>query len=457
MSIPQKTDEMTLCIEKMTYGNAGLAHLAGKAVFVEGALVGDIVRAKIVQNRKHSIHASTTEILAPSLFRVSSTCKNESECKGCTWGCLDYSAQLSAKQQNIIESLSHIAGVAQRRAKSLVRPCLPSPQAWGYRNKLEMQGVLDPNGKIMIGFHPFGSFDDRSLVPLDFCPLAHREIAHDATALQGALRYLQGAKNKNGNFDIFRIGLRHSQKTGSLEIALWTCPGPLPRKAVATTLGSALHPTSIVRVIADKGKARKIKGFEVLSGSGYWKEHLNDYQLKVSAPSFAQVNTECAEVLINTVHENLDLDGRKQVADLYAGAGTFTIMLAKSGARVFAVESASNAVKDLRRNAEENKVEVDIVGGDAARELGKLNKMDAIVLDPPTSGIGKTMILAIKNTSPHQIAYVSCNPSTWARDVSRLAKIGYSLKKVVPVDMFPQTYHVELVSIFEKGHPCLKK
>ncbi|WP_288284972.1 class I SAM-dependent RNA methyltransferase, partial [uncultured Senegalimassilia sp.] len=248
-----------------------------------------------------------------------------------------------------------------------------------------------------------------------------------------------------------------SVRTRETEVALWTRPSGFPRAAAAKMLKSSLKATSVVRVIADPGKARKIKGLEVLDGKGIWTEQLCGARYVAHAPSFFQVNTAQAEKLVEQAVLALGgsigdagpagLDGML-VADLYAGCGTFGVALARAGADVIAVESAASSVRDLRRNADENSVDIDVIGGDAARELPQLGGLDALVVDPPRAGLADGVPADIAAARPSRVVYVSCNPATWARDVRRFEDVGYRLERVQPVDLFPQTYHVELVSCF---------
>ena len=138
------------------------------------------------------------------------------------------------------------------------------------------------------------------------------------------------------------------------------------------------------------------------------------------------------------------------MADLYAGGGTFSVPLAQADAEVLAVEAAGSSVRDLRRNADMNAVDVEVIGGDAARELPELGDLDALVVDPPRAGLADGVVESIAAAAPARVAYVSCNPATWARDVARFENEGYRLTSVQPVDLFPQTYHVEVASVFER-------
>ena len=362
---------------------------------------------------------------------------------------VSYEEQLRAKRANTVAALSRIGGWDKVRAEELVEACRPSKRQMGYRNKLEMNCATDENGRLVLGFMQEKS--DHLLTP-DCCPLAHKAIEKAPKVLAGALRYLQGAGGGVGggtDLGLFRVGVRHSVRTKSTEIALWTKPGPFPRAAAVKVLGSALKATSLVRVLADPGKARAVKKVEVLHGKGFWEEELCDTRFKVSAPSFFQVNTAQAEVLVNTVLESLDLDEDARVADLYCGVGTFTLPLELEADEVLAVESAASSVRDLRRNADDNGAWIEVIGGDSARELPAMGELDTLVVDPPRTGLADGVAESIAAAGPERVAYVSCNPSTWARDVARLEQCGYELVRVVPVDLFPQSYHNELVSIFK--------
>lgn len=445
--------EETITVERMGYGSEAVGRLAsGKAVFVEGGAPGDVAEVEVVEEKPAFARARIARILEPSPARVEPRCGAGEACGGCPWQHLSYEAQLEAKRANVRAALERTAGFDAARAEALVEPCLPSKRQWGYRNKLEMGARRDERGVFQLGFHREGTHD---IATPDSCPLAHDALKKAPKALRGALKFAQGSSD----LGIFRVGVRHSLRTRDLEVALWTAPGAFPRAHIAKTLKSALKATSIVRVMADPGKARKIKGVETLDGKGCWEEELGEARFLTSAPSFFQVNTAQAEKLVaeavaglgGTVGEDgpEGLDGLL-VADLYAGGGTFSIPLAQAGADVLAVESAGSSVRDLRRNAEMNGVDVEVIGGDAARELPELGGLDALVVDPPRAGLADGVVESIAAAAPARVVYVSCNPATWARDVKRFEQEGYRLVRAQPVDMFPQTFHVEVASTFER-------
>ena len=445
--------EETLRIERMGNGAEAVGRLAsGKTVFVAGGAPGDAVRVEVVEEKASFARARIVAVEEPSPLRAEPRCPHGDACGGCPWQHLSYEAQLEAKRANVVGALVHTARLEAARAEDLVRPCLPSKRQWGYRNKLELGAARAENGEFLLGFHREGTHE---IATPAVCPLAHDAVAKAPKALRGALRFAQGS----ADLGIFRVGVRHSVRTRETEIALWTKPGAFPRAHVAKTLKSALKATSIVRVLADPGRARKIKGVETLDGKGCWGEELADARFLTSAPSFFQVNTAQAEKLAAEVVEGLGgrmgeegpegLDGLL-VADLYAGGGTFSVPLARAGADVIAIEAAGSSVRDLRRNAEMNGVDIEVVGGDAARELPELGELDALVVDPPRAGLADGVAESIAEAAPARVAYVSCNPATWARDVARFEQNGYRLARAQPVDLFPQTHHVEVASLFER-------
>ena len=445
--------EQAITVERMGYGSEAVGRLDnGKTVFVEGGAPGDVAVVEVVEEKQAFARARLVRLDEPSGLRAEPACPHAAECGGCPWAHLSYDAQLDAKRTNVVAALVRTAHFEQERAEDLVRPCVPSKRQWGYRNKLELGARFDERGAFMLGFHREGTHD---IATPDSCPVAAKPIERAPKALRGALRFAQGSQD----LGIFRVGVRGSVRTRDVEVALWTKPGSFPRGHVANTLKSALKATSIVRVLADPGRARKIKGVETLDGKGCWGEELAGARFLTSAPSFFQVNTAQAEKLVAEVVAGLGgrmgEDGPEGldelfVADLYAGGGTFSVPLAQAGADVVAIESAGSSVRDLRRNADMNGVDVEVVGGDAARELPELGELDALVVDPPRAGLADGVVESIAAAAPERVAYVSCNPATWARDVERFERCGYRLARVQPVDLFPQTYHGEVASVFER-------
>lgn len=438
-------EELELLCERMSYGPDAVARDAsGRTVFVSGAVAGDRVRAVVDREEDRWAHARATEVLEPSADRVAPACPFAGACGGCPWSALSYPAQARAKRAGVVDALARIGRMGEERAEGLVAPLVSPGEAWGYRNKVEL-AVTRQRGKAVLGMHARGG---EGVVRVKGCMLLDKAHAGAVRSVSGALAYLS---NSHG-LELERVGIRVSRRTGDLEVALWDRPGAFPRAQAAKVLADALKPTSVVRVM-QKGpaKARRIAGVECLSGAGSWGEVVGNERMRVSAPSFFQVNTRGAERLVGLVLEALDPRPGEEAMDLYCGAGTFTLPLARRAGFVSAVESYGPAVRDLRRNLETAGLDnVDPIGGDAGREFPD-TEADVIVVDPPRAGLSADVVRRLSEQPARAIAYVSCDPATLARDLARFEEAGtFSPASVTPVDLFPQTYHVETVTLLER-------
>ena len=426
---------MKLTITAMTYGPDGLARTdEGKAVFVSGGLVGDTVEARVVEDGASFSRAVAEEVLEPSPDRVESPCPFAGVCGGCPWGGLAREAQLAAKEENLRSTLTRIGKFTPEEVAGLVRPIRYAKDAWGYRNKIELAPARD-GGRFRLGMH---GRDASQVVKVDGCPLFERKHARAVRAVAGALGYMGNSRD----LELERVGLRASRRTGAF-----------PRAQVSRVLGDAVRATSIVRVMSKGEKrARKVAGVEALYGEGSWTEQIGPERMRLSAPSFFQVNTRAAEILIELVLDALKPGKRDFAMDLYCGAGTFTLPLARACEYVSAVESYGPAVRDLRRNLEMARLgNVDVIGGDAVREFPDADA-DVLVVDPPRAGLAPEAVGLIASTSARDVAYVSCDPATLARDLRRFAKDGtFWPVSATPVDLFPQTYHCETVVHLRRG------
>jgi len=429
----------TITIDSLAYGGDSVGRLPdGRAAFVAGGCPGDRAELEIVEDHGRFVRARITSIVEPSLSRVAPPCPYFGACGGCQWQHVAYATQLESKRSAVVDALTRIGKIAG--ADGLVAGCVPSAE-YGYRNKIEL--VTDPAARrLSLGYHRGGSSE---VLPVELCFLVPKRFQKVPKALSGALRYLSG----DHGLEISRVGLRVGRNTRDVEVAIWTPPGAFPRAAAARVLGQALPLTSLVRVL-HKGETEKraVTKVEVLSGKGFWRERLGGLSYSLSAPSFFQTNTQLAEKLVELVLDCLQPDGSDRVLDLYSGAGTFTLPLAERAGEVVAVESSGPAVRDLRRNLESNQLWAEAVGGDAAREIGQLGHFDLVVVDPPRNGLAEPVIDALASSTPAALAYVSCDPATLARDAQRLAGAGLELVSATPVDLFPQTYHVETVALF---------
>ncbi len=439
---------MRLTAEKMAYGADAIAHADdGRTVMLAGAVPGDVVEAEVTQDKGSWLRARTAEVVEASTSRVTPACPYVGVCGGCPWAHMSYPAQAAAKRTSVVDALARIGHMGTERAEELVAACESPSDPWGYRNKIEL-GVAAKGGKVMVGMH--GSGDEQELVRVKSCALLDKRHAGAVKSAAGAIGFLSGSHD----LSLERVGIRVSQRTREVEVALWGHPGGFPRSQAAKVLGDALKPTSVVRVM-QKGpaKARKIAGVECLSGKGSWGELVGDERMRVSAPSFFQVNTRGAERLVELVLEALHPTEDEEAMDLYCGAGTFTLPLARRTGFVSAVESYGPAVRDLRRNLEMAGLDnVDPIGGDAGREFPD-TMADVIVVDPPRAGLAEDVVRQLSDQPARAIAYVSCDPATLARDLARFAEAGtFSPASVTPVDLFPQTFHVETVTLLERSN-----
>lgn len=432
-------------VEKMGYGPEAIGHLSnGKTVFVEGAAPQDVVDVEITSEKASYARAFVRKIIEGSPVRVQ--VKGDNASPEASWAHLAYDAQLEAKAACVRDALVRVAHMDAERVSALVGDVIACKNEWGYRNKIELAAFRDEGGRFCLGYHKHAS---KAIAATARAPLANRLIEGAPKSLTGALRYLQGTSD----LGIYRVGVRGSVRTKSIEVALWTPPSSFPRSFAAKTLKDAIGATSVVRVIANPGSARKVKRVEVLDGSGFWTERMEavsgcDFLFSVSAPSFFQVNTAQAEKLVSIVLDELKPTSDMRIADLYCGVGTFTLPLSATGAEVIGIELAGSSVRDLRRNCDDAGEDIDVICDDTALALPSVGEIDAVVVDPPRAGLERRVIEQLADAHPQKIAYVSCDPQTFARDAALLEERGYALLKATPVDMFPQTYHIETVGAF---------
>lgn len=435
-------ETVRLHIDSLAHGGAGVGRSPqGEAVFVHGVCPGDVVDVEITADHGRWAEAALREVVEPSQDRRRPPCPYFGECGGCQWQHVSHEVQAASKQRIVADAFRRIGKLPDVD----VLECLSVGQAYGYRNKIELSVGAAPSGALLLGLM---ARNEERLVPIEACLLLRERCRSYPKALTGALRYL----SRGNDLALRRVHIRAAMHTSDTEVDLWAEPGPFPRAMVAKTLSSAVRTTTLTRVLASgEAKARDVRGVEVLSGSGVWRESVSDFEYRVSAPSFFQVNTAGAEAIVGLVTEALQPDGTDRVLDLYAGVGTFTLPLAEAAGDVVAVEQNGHAVRDLRANLDTNGVPADVAPGDAARALAELGSFNLAVVDPPRSGMRPEALAALLATGARRIAYVSCDPATLARDAATMAKAGYTAVHATPVDMFPQTYHVETVAVFDKS------
>ncbi|MGH2363044.1 MAG: class I SAM-dependent RNA methyltransferase [Chloroflexota bacterium] len=405
----------------MAYGGAAVGRLAdGAAVFVAGGLRGEVVEVQVAERKKSFARAQLLRVVEPAPERVAPPCPHfRAGCGGCQWQFGEYGAQLLYKEDVLRDQLSRLGGL---RDVPLL-PSLAAPEAWGYRNVVEFH--VGPEG---IGFHREGT---HAIVDVQSCPLAEPGINAALAAVRTSRKRLAGTASVQ-----VRTG------ADALHLTLVTDDDPRGYKLLATELADRLGAGARVTGVAN-GTPR-MRG---LTGDPWVWMNLAGHRFRASALSFFQVNSAVAGQLVEHLLPAVSLGSR--VLDLYCGVGTFSLLAAERAAEVVGVENSASALADAATNAAEfaannlRLVQADV----GASQALAAEPWDLAILDPPRSGCPGS-VLEVLNAA--RLAYVSCDPTTLARDLRLLTQRGYQLDSMRLFDMFPQTYHMETLSLLSR-------
>jgi 23S rRNA (uracil1939-C5)-methyltransferase len=452
-----KDQEIELEIEKLAFGGKGLARLKDYVIFVDRTLPGERVKVRIVKRKPNYAEARLLTIIDPSPLRVAAPCGYFGECGGCSWQNLDYENQLKFKKEHVQESLQQLAGIQEC---TLYDP-LPSSLIWGYRNKMEFsfsdrrwfipadKQYVNQDRTYVLGLHVAGTHD--KILNIDYC-LLQNEFANKVLKIVDnfcALHQLPVYSIKSGKGFLRFLVIRYSFYSHELMVVLVTAKkSPERLKPLVSELVFNLPQiTSIVNAINTR-PAQIAYGEEyvVLYGRDHIVEKINDLQFKISANSFFQTNSYQTQTLYRVVLDYADLNGTECVWDLYSGTGTISLHLAAKARQVIGFELEATAVHDARDNSTENRItNCKYISGDLLANLKQIEQPPQLVItDPPRSGMHSKVCGFLNGCGARKIIYVSCNPTTLARDI-KLLNQNYQLKRVQPVDMFPHTYHIETV------------
>ena len=404
-----------LHLTDMAHGGDALGRHEGKVVFVPYAIPGEEALVEIVEDKGRYARGRLVEILSPSPHRVDPPCPHfgSGKCGGCQWQHIAYQAQLEFKAAVVGNQLARLGRLPDVPVK---RP-IPSASPWHYRNHVQFS--VSEDGRL-----GFVATYGRRVETIEVCYLLHPLLDELFAALDLELPGLA------------RLSLRAGVNTGDLMMIFETHDDLPP------ALESDL-PISCVLFLSDGTPVNLI-------GNNYITEVVAGRRFRVSATSFFQVNTAAAEELVRVVGEYLAPAGDETLLDAYCGVGTFALSLADKVGQVIGIEEAAGAVADARLNVAEL-ANVEFIEGSVEASLPQLDRrIDLAVLDPPRQGCKPEALAALIELAPHRIVYVSCDPATLARDARKLAGGGYRLVEVQPVDMFPQTYHIESVALFGK-------
>jgi 23S rRNA (uracil1939-C5)-methyltransferase len=442
---PARGEEWELTIDSLAFGGNGVARHDGYVVFVVGAVPGDRVRARITRPKRDYAEAITTEILEPSPERIPATAPHP----GVPWQVLPYERQLAIKQQQVEDALRRIGKLDGFAMEAIV----PAVEQWRYRNKLEYSFGTEPDGELVYGFHAPGHWE--RIVPIDDCLIAsERSNAVSRQVLDWCRSKGLTAYDRRTHEGFLRnLVVREGRRTGQIQVRLVTMPGELDTDGLAEAVDcDGLLWTAFDGV----GETTALGETELIAGTDYLDEEVSGLRFRISPHAFFQTNTEMAETLYALAGEYAALRGFERVYDLYCGIGTIGLTLAPRASELWGLELIEPAIGDAISNAKLNEIDnARFFAGDvrvALRELVKeAGTPDVIVVDPPRAGLSSKVVRRMIDASPKRIVYVSCNPTTLAPNAAQLVEAGYVLRRVTPVDMFPQTPHIECVALLERG------
>jgi 23S rRNA (uracil1939-C5)-methyltransferase len=431
-------EQLELEIESLAFGGRGVARADGMVVFVAGALPGDRVRAEITRAKKRFAEARTVELLHPGADRIADVCVHEGEpCPGAPWQGLSYERQLGQKRNQVDEALRRIGDLDGFELEEIE----PALEQWRYRNKLEYS-FGEREGEPTLGFHARGRWD--LVVDVDDCRLASERgnAARNAVRNWAQLESVPAYDPQAREGILRNLVVREGWRTGQIQTRLVTSAARFPKPPVD------LH-------TAIEGDSGGTDGPTGALGEERLREELSGLRLEMSHGAFFQTNTEMAERLYAIAAEYAGLSGSERVFDLYCGIGTIGLTMAKRAGEVWGLEIVAEAIADAERNAESNRIENAHFMAGSARTgvrplIEKAGKPDVVVIDPPRAGLSQKIVRRVLECEAKKIVYVSCNPTTLAPNAAQMVEAGYTLRRVKPVDMFPQTPHIECVALLEK-------
>ncbi len=414
------SDLLTVKLEKFTYGGDALGRLSdpltgmeGRVVFARFGLPGEIVKVRVLDEKPGHLRAEVVEVLQAAPERIQPRCQHYGLCGGCHYQHLAYPAQLEAKSLIVRDQLIRIGKIENPP----VEPAISSPAEWYYRNHVQFH--LTDAGKV-----GYVDLSGRKVFPIRECHLP-----------EGPLNDVWPRLEFDAGLGLERVSLRLGAG-GEVMLVLESDSPQAPEMELESDL-------SVVHLSDDDAV--------VMAGDRHILMQVRERTFRVSAGSFFQVNTGMAEKMVDHLLANLLLSPSATLLDVYCGAGLFSAFFAGRVGRLIGIEFSAMACEDFAVNLDEFD-HVELYEGLAEDILPHLDiKADAVIVDPPRAGLDKHALDAIVTHAPGWLAYISCDPSTLARDAARLIAGGYRLLKVTPFDLFPQTYHIESISIFEKG------
>jgi len=467
----EKNGEYLVEITGLGHEGEGVARINDYAVFIEGALIGEKAKIKILKIKKNYAFGKLLEVIEASKERREPTCSIYKRCGGCSLQHLSYEGQLEFKRNRVKDSLERIGKlkvsnqipvtsnqfpVSSKEEGIILHDTIGMKEPYRYRNKVQLP-VGESNGELKVGFYAARSHE---IIGMDICNIQD-EAADKVAALTKTWMKKFNIKAYDEITDtgsIRHIMVRKGFKTGEVMVVLVTKQKELSNKEEFVSLirDNIEGITSIVQNINEK-RTNVILGEKniTLYGNDSISDYIGEFKFNISPLSFFQVNPIQTEVLYNKALEYAGLTGNEIVFDAYCGTGTISLFLSQKAKKVYGVEIIEQAIDNAKLNAKENKVDnVEFIVGKSEEVIPELIKKeikaDVVVVDPPRKGCEKSLLEAIGEMKPSKIVYVSCDPGTLARDLGILEERGYKVKEVQPVDMFPMTGHVEVVTLLQR-------
>jgi 23S rRNA (uracil1939-C5)-methyltransferase len=463
---PKKGQTLNLKIESLAFGGMGVARIDGHVIFVKNSLPGQEVSVMVIKRKKNYLEARVTAIINESPFSVPIRCDHFKYCGGCTFQNLDYSQQLIQKQSQVADVMRRLGRFENAEIATIVG----CDRKFHYRNKMEYTfsnrrfiTELDEDlpRDFVLGQHTPGKFD--KILNIDECHLQESECS---AILQTVKK--TAYENNIEPYDILKhtgflryMIIRNSFSSGEIMVNLVTSfEEPVLLDPIVDILMEKFPlVTSIINNInSRKGGTSQGEKEIVLFGKPFITESIGRFKFEISANSFFQTNPIQAEKLYEMIREDCELTGSETVYDLYCGTGTIGIFLAESAKEVIGIELVKSAVMNARENARLNDItNIQFFEGDLMTyfnnqdDINTLSNPDVLVIDPPRSGMHPRTVTDVMDMAPDRIVYVSCNPSTQARDLQLLCAEKYKLLRCRPVDMFPHTPHIENISVLVKS------
>ncbi|MGF9978796.1 23S rRNA (uracil(1939)-C(5))-methyltransferase RlmD [Viridibacillus arvi] len=448
-SIMEMGQKLTITIKRLGINGEGIGYYKRNVVFVKGALPGEDVIAQVTKVNRNFAEAEVVKIHKKSPIRQTPPCPVYEECGGCQLQHITYKGQLAAKRDVIVQALTKY--VKSQANKINVRPTMGMEDPWHYRNKSQFQ-VRKPGNKVLAGLY---SANSHKLLNIEECVVQHPATTKITTATKNILDELNIPIYDGRSKGIVRtIVVRTGIKTGEVQLVLITTRKNFPKKEVLVERLKQIDPAvvSIVQNI-NAEKTSLIFGDETytLAGKETIHEELGELAFDLSARAFFQLNPTQTVHLYNEIKKAAALTGKETVVDAYCGVGTIGLWLAKDAKEVRGMDIIPESIQDATLNAKKHGFNhVKYVTGSAEEWLAKWRKEkfvpDVLTVDPPRTGLAPSLLNTILQVKPKRFVYTSCNPSTLAKDLQELTKV-YNIEYIQPIDMFPQTAHVESVTL----------